>query len=79
MLYASVGLLQEHFLDQLQKTVNRGYGLVYGGLECTKKEISKVVDEEIAHNVEELRDFKILLSVVYFLYLIKAKNSMQQV
>ena len=40
--------------EGLQQKINGGYGLVHGGLECTKKEISNVDDEEIARKVKEL-------------------------
>ena len=47
------------FIDHpghLQQKINGGYGLVHGGFECTKKEISSVIDREIAQTAEELRN-----------------------
>ena len=40
--------------EHLQEKVNGGYGLVNGGFECTKKEISNVIDEEVTQKAEEL-------------------------
>jgi len=40
--------------EQLQQKINGGYGLMQGGFECNKREISSVVDEEIAQKAEEL-------------------------
>ena len=40
--------------EHLQQKINGGYGLVHGGFECTKKEISSVIDKEITQKAEEL-------------------------
>ena len=40
--------------EHLQQKINGGYGFVRGGFECTKKEISSVIDEEISQKAEEL-------------------------
>ena len=40
--------------ERLGLKVNGGYKLVHGGLECTRKEISSITDEEITKNAEEL-------------------------
>ena len=40
--------------ERIKQKVNGGYALVHGGFECTKKEISNVIDEEITQKVEEL-------------------------
>ena len=44
------------FIDHpghLQK-INGGFGLAHGGFECTRKEISSIIDKEIAQTAEEL-------------------------
>ena len=40
--------------ERIKQKVNGGYALVHGGFECTKKEISNVIDEEITQEVEKL-------------------------
>ena len=55
--------------ERLGLKVNGGYKLVHGGLECTRKEISSIIDEEITKNAKELwRELKVRNFVVCGVY-----------